>query len=82
MWLPSPVYERVPQFWLLIGILFMSSGAYLGLKFQLSYLYFGVGSLCVVWSLVTLIMRRRNRGISAEPIAAPIEEDQNDQLRA
>jgi Kef-type K+ transport system membrane component KefB len=82
MWLPSPVYERVPQFWLLIGILFMSSGAYLGLKFQLSYLYFGVGFLCVVWSLVTLIMRKRNRGTSADLVAAPTEEDQSDQLRA
>jgi hypothetical protein len=78
MWLPSPVYERVPQFWLLLGLLFMSSGFYLGFGFQLSYFYFVVGFSCVIWSIVTLIMRRRHRGSPADTVAAPTEEDHND----
>ena len=61
MWLPGPVYERVPQFWLLLGILFMTSGAYLGFDYELTFLYFGVGVLCVVWSIGIFVVRSRNR---------------------
>ena len=25
MWIPTPIYERLPQFWLLLGLLFMAS---------------------------------------------------------
>lgn len=51
MLLPTPIYERVPQFWLLLGLLFMSSGTYLGFDYSLSFLYFGVGFVCSLWSL-------------------------------
>jgi hypothetical protein len=61
MWLPTPIYERIPQFWLLLGLLFMSSGTYLGFDYQLSFLYFGVGFICCVWSLSIFAMRLRNR---------------------
>ena len=46
MWLPTPIYERIPQFWLLLGLLFMSSGTYLGFDYSLSFVYFGVGFAC------------------------------------
>lgn len=57
MWLPTPIYERVPQFWLLLGILFMSSGTYLGFDYSLSFVYFGVGFICCLWSLWIFSMR-------------------------
>jgi hypothetical protein len=56
MWLPSPVYERVPQFWLLMGLLFFTFGLYLGFEFQLVFVYLGLGALCIarsVWVFVT-----------------------------
>jgi ABC-type dipeptide/oligopeptide/nickel transport system permease subunit len=56
----TPVYERVPQFWLLLGILFMASGTYLGFDFELSFLYFGVGFICWVWSFRIFITRLRS----------------------
>lgn len=61
MWLPTPVYERIPQFWLLLGLLFMSSGTYLGFDYELSFLYFGVGFACCVWSASIFSMRLRKR---------------------
>ena len=51
MFLPTPIYERLPQFWLLLGLLFMSSGTYLGFDYSLSFLYFGVGFVCCLWSM-------------------------------
>jgi len=61
MWIPTPVYERIPQFWLLLGLLFMSSGTYLGFDYSLSFVYFGVGFVCCIWSLWIFSMRLRNR---------------------
>lgn len=61
MWLPTPIYKRVPQFWLLLGLLFMSSGTYLGFDYELSFLYFYVGFACSSWSLWIFVQRYRNR---------------------
>ena len=76
MWLPTPIYERVPQFWLLLGLLFMTSGTYLGFDYGLSFVYFGVGFLCVIWSIGIFVMRSRNR---CDPTRTPMriikEED-------
>ena len=77
MWLPTPVYERIPQFWLLLGVLFMSSGTYLGFDYSLSFVYFGVGFGCCVWSLVILAKRKANRG-APEYTQVPAEPAQTD----
>ena len=61
MWIPTPIYERLPQFWLLLGLLFMSSGTYLGFDYWLSFVYFGVGFACTAWSLIVFSMRLRSR---------------------
>ena len=62
MWFPRPVYERIPQLWLLLGLLFMSAGTYLGFDYALSFVYYGIGFFCVAWSFCTFIMRLRYRG--------------------
>ena len=61
MWLPTPVYERFPQYWFLLGIGFFVFGLYLGLDYQYVYGYFAVGAACIVCSIWVTIMRRRNR---------------------
>ena len=82
MWIPTPIYERIPQFWLLLGLLFMSSGTYLGFDYNLSFLYFGVGFGCCVWSLTIFTMRLKHRGqarqleVSERP--EPAEEPESD----
>jgi len=74
MWLPKTVYERVPQYWLLLGLLFMSSGMYLGFGYRLSYFYFGIGIICALWSMWTFSVRLRSRTTTHEnesPLAQP-----------
>jgi hypothetical protein len=83
MWLPTPVYERLPQFWLLMGLLFMSGGTYIGFDYTLSFAYFGVGFACVVWSLKVFAMRQRSRqdnddGESA--VRSPPKVEQADEI--
>jgi hypothetical protein len=63
MWLPTPLYERVPQFWLLLGLLFMISGLYLGLEYNMAFLYVGVGAACVLWGAAVVAWRRRYRSM-------------------
>ena len=63
MWLPTPVYERIPQFLFLIGLLLMSAGTYIGFDYQLTFFYFPVGLGCSTWGLCLFAMRRRARKI-------------------
>ncbi len=77
MWLPTPVYERLPQFWMLLGLLFMSLGTRLGFEFSLSFLYFAVGFVCVGQSFCISVMRaisRRNPRVVAEKTEQPVEQ--------
>ncbi len=61
MWIPTPIYERIPQFWLLLGLLFITSGAFLGFEYKLTFVYFGVGFICCMWSMWIFTMRLRGR---------------------
>ncbi len=83
MWLPAPIYERLPQFWLLLGILFMACGTLLGFDYGLTFIYFGVGFLCCMWSMWVFTMRLRNRKApqqtqhQAEPSEQPQQAEQH-----
>jgi hypothetical protein len=61
MWIPTPAYERVPQLWFLLGLLFVANGVYLGFEFAISFLYIGVGMLCCSWGVGVFLLRLRNR---------------------
>lgn len=76
MWLPTPIYRRVPQFWLLLGLLFMSSGTYLGFDHALTKVYFGTGIICCVWGGWIFTMRLRNRRTLKEARKHPAPEAQ------
>jgi hypothetical protein len=75
MWIPTPIYERIPQCLVLLGLLFISSGFYLGFDFELSFVYFGTGVFCLAWGVGIFIVRRSYRtGPQAqqeEPIDQP-----------
>ena len=70
MWLPTPIYERLPQFWLLLGLLFMASGVFLGFEYWMSFVYLGVGLVCCVWSVCIVAMRAKSRGEIDVTVAA------------
>jgi hypothetical protein len=71
MWLPAPIYERLPHFLLLVGLLFMSTVMYLGLEHPQAPMYFGSGFFCCLWSMVIFTMRLRHR----RPVARGTAED-------
>jgi hypothetical protein len=61
MSLPTPVYERVPQFWFLIGFLFISAGMYIGFDYVLTMYYVGLGFVCCGYGLAILMLRLHYR---------------------
>lgn len=73
MWLPTPVYERLPQFWILVGLLFIAGGAYLGIEYKYSSWYFGIGALSIIWGIVLFIIRTRRKG--DPPSSENVEEE-------
>ena len=77
MWLPTPVYERLPQFWMLLGLLFMALGTRLGFEYSATFLYFAVGFVCVGQSFCISVMRaisRRNPQVVEEKTEQPSEQ--------
>jgi hypothetical protein len=75
MWFPKPIYERIPQFWFLLGLLFMSSGTYLSFDYELSFAYFGFGFACCAWSIWIFAKRFMNRSSPQ-----PIEQESSEEL--
>lgn len=70
MWLPTPIYERTPQLWLLMAVLFVVLGAYIGFDYPLTYFYVLLGIVCgvrgaQVWRMRTSYRRATDRGPDA-----------------
>jgi hypothetical protein len=61
MWIPTPIYERLPHILLLVGLIFMSTVMYLGLDHPQAPMYFGAGFFCCLWSMVIFSLRLRYR---------------------
>ena len=66
MWLPTPVYERIPQFFFLLGLLFIANGLYLGFDFAISFAYIAVGTLSSAYGLGVFVVRRVSRSQAVE----------------
>jgi len=61
MWVPKPVYDHAPSFWLLLGVLFLAGGAYLNFSDALRAAYFVFATFCFSHAAWTFLARRRNR---------------------
>jgi hypothetical protein len=73
MWLPTPVYERIPQFWFLMGLLFIANGLYLGIDFAISLGYVAVGFILCAYGVGVALVRvrhRKGRSANSEPVAS------------
>ena len=57
MWIPTPVYERIPLFMLIAGAVFVGSAFYIGFHIPISYFYCGVGVACLFWGAVVFALR-------------------------
>ena len=61
MWLPTPLYERVPNIWLVLGLLFIAYGIYLGLDLPPSIGALIMGLFCIVYGFGISLLRSRYR---------------------
>jgi hypothetical protein len=61
MWLPTPIYERTPQLWLLMAVLFVVLAAYIGFDYVFTYLYIVLGIVCGIRGIQVRRMRLEYR---------------------
>lgn len=65
----NDLIERVPMVWLLLGLLIISGGLYLGFENSLSFVYVFVGGFCSVYGIVLYIFLafEKPRSTSSRP---------------
>jgi hypothetical protein len=76
MYLPNSVYERAPHYWLLIGLLLVILGVYLGIEMNSKFLVVGVllGLASCAWG-VRVFMRRSRRPGEADVASPTVSSD-------
>jgi hypothetical protein len=52
MKLISDIFERLPQVWVLVGLLIIATGLYLGFDYSIVFVYLGIGVVCFLYGLV------------------------------
>jgi hypothetical protein len=64
MYLPNSLYERAPHYWLLVGLLLVILGIYLGVQVDTKFLFLGVslGALSCAWGIRVFLRRARKPG--------------------
>lgn len=73
MKLISDIFERLPQVWVLLGLLFVAGGLYLGFDSSLIFVYLGVGTICFLYGVLLFVfMKREGVGKSS---ARPLSKD-------
>ena len=68
MYLPTPFYDKAPHYWLLLGVLFIIFGSYLGFQDGRTFMFSGVvvGIACCLWSIRVFSIRAKNRDAGEE----------------
>ncbi len=74
MWIPTPIYERIPQFWFLLGLLFIATGLYVGFEYSLIFWYGGIGFVCCMYGVGIFFVRRGYR--RGRQVAGPLRPRQ------
>ena len=73
MKLISDIFERLPQVWVLLGLLFASGGLYLGFDYSLAFVYFTVGAICFLYGVLLFVFMQREGAGKAN--ARPLSKD-------
>jgi len=71
MRLISDIFERLPQVWVLVGLLFIATGLYLGFDYSFVFVYLGIGTVCFLYGLVLfmLLLLERPGKSKARPLS-------------
>lgn len=74
MWIPKPIYDHAPLFWLLLGALFLAGAIYLNFSDGLRAAYYVFAVFCFAHAVWTFVARRRSRQQRALPAAERARE--------
>lgn len=58
MRLSTEIFERLPQVWVLVGLLIITSGMYLGFDYSIVFAYLGLGVISFLYGLVLFVLLR------------------------
>lgn len=61
MWLPTPIYEKTPQVWLLMAALFVVLALYIGFAYKYTIPYVLLGLFCAGRGIQVWRIRRNFR---------------------
>jgi uncharacterized membrane protein YhhN len=61
MRLISDVFERLPQVWILLGLLFVATGLYVGFEHSVVFVYLGIGLVCFLYGVLLYIFMLREK---------------------
>jgi hypothetical protein len=61
MWIPTKIYEKIPHFWILSGLLIISFALYLGYEFTATFWYIALGTSCCLFGFTIISWRQRYR---------------------
>jgi len=56
MKLVSDIFERLPQVWVLVGLLIIATGLWLGFDYSIVFVYLGLGVLCFLYGVVLFVL--------------------------
>ena len=62
MWLPKSVYNGLPQYWCVLGLLFVAFGLYLGVNDTFGLLFALIGALCLAFGVTVIRTRKQQAG--------------------
>ena len=76
MYLHSSLYERAPHYWIVVGVLLVILGIYLGVEMSRTFTYVGVtlGLASCAWG-VRILVHRARRSDDAKVTASPVSVD-------
>ena len=61
MQIRADIFERAPMVWLLLGLLLISGGLYLGFDHGLSFVYMLVGIFCALYGPLLYVFKKREQ---------------------
>jgi hypothetical protein len=59
--IPEKYYERIPQFYFIVGILLLANSAYLGIENFAAYFYLGFGMVSILYAVGVQKARTKHR---------------------
>ncbi len=61
MHIPGKYYERIPQFYFIVGVLLLANSIYLGAENFAAYFYLAFGCVSILYAVGVKRARERNR---------------------